>query len=85
MILQLRYYLICDSSLVCSGEDLHVCWDLVWFSCVLGLGEQELATAKDRLGRVLSGILWHFRAGSPWRDIPEQYRPHTTCYNRFVR
>jgi transposase len=35
--------------------------------------------------RVLNGILWRFRTGSPWRDIPERYGPHTTCCNRFVR
>ena len=35
--------------------------------------------------RVLNGILWRFRTGSPWRDIPERYGPPTTCYNRFVR
>jgi transposase len=35
--------------------------------------------------RVLNGILWRFRTGSPWRDIPDRYGPHTTCYNRFVR
>jgi len=35
--------------------------------------------------RVINGILWRFRTGSPWRDTPERYGPHTTCYNRFVR
>lgn len=35
--------------------------------------------------RVINGILWRFRTGSPWADIPERYGPHTTCYNRFVR
>ncbi len=35
--------------------------------------------------KVLNGILWRFRTGSPWADIPERYGPHTTCYNRFVR
>ena len=35
--------------------------------------------------RVLNGILWRFRTGSPWADIPERYGPSTTCYNRFVR
>jgi transposase len=35
--------------------------------------------------RVLNGILWRFRTGSPWRDIPERYGPSTTCYNRFGR
>jgi transposase len=35
--------------------------------------------------RVLNGIFWVFRSGSPWRDLPEIYGPRTTCYNRFVR
>jgi transposase len=35
--------------------------------------------------RVLNGILWRFRTGSPWADVPERYGSHTTCYNRFVR
>ena len=35
--------------------------------------------------RVLDGILWRFRTGSPWAEIPERYGPPTTCDNRFVR
>lgn len=35
--------------------------------------------------RVINGILWRFRAGTPWRDVPEHYGPRTTLYNRFVR
>ncbi len=35
--------------------------------------------------RVLNGIFWRLRSGSPWSDIPERYGPYTTCYNRFVR
>jgi transposase len=35
--------------------------------------------------RVLNGILWRFRSGSPWAEIPERYGPSTTCYNRFAR
>jgi transposase len=37
----------------------------------------------DRRG--LNGIFWVLRSGAPWRDLPENYGPHTTCYNRFVR
>ncbi len=33
--------------------------------------------------RVLNGIFWVLRSGSPWRDLPDRYGPHTTCYNRF--
>lgn len=35
--------------------------------------------------RVLNGIFWILRSGSPWRDLPERYGPCTTCYNRFRR
>ncbi|MBB3290640.1 transposase, partial [Rhizobium sp. BK347] len=35
--------------------------------------------------RVLNGILWRFRTGSPWAEVPERYGPPTTCYNRFMR
>lgn len=35
--------------------------------------------------RMLNGILWRFRTGSPWAEIPERYGPPTTCYDRFVR
>ena len=42
-----------------------------------------VARVDDR--RVLNGILWRFRTGSPWADIPERYGPHKTCYNRFTR
>jgi len=39
--------------------------------------------SEDR--KVLNGIYWRLRTGSPWADIPERYGPSTTCYNRFVR
>src|ERR1700735_3471917 len=35
--------------------------------------------------RWLNVIFWLLRSGAPWRDLPERYGPHTTCYNRFVR
>ena len=31
--------------------------------------------------RILNGILWVLRSGAPWRDLPESYGPHTTCYS----
>ncbi len=42
-----------------------------------------VARVDDR--KVLNGIYWRLRTGSPWADIPERYGPYTTCYNRFVR
>jgi transposase len=43
----------------------------------------EVPRVDDR--RVINGILWRFRTGAPWRDVPERYGPRTTLYNRFVR
>jgi transposase len=35
--------------------------------------------------RVLNGIFWVLRSGAPWRDLPQEFGPYTTCYNRFDR
>ena len=35
--------------------------------------------------RVINGILWRFRTGSSWGDVPDRYGPRTTLYNRFSR
>ena len=35
--------------------------------------------------RVLSGIFWVLRSGCPWRHLPKQYGPSSTCYNRYMR
>jgi transposase len=35
--------------------------------------------------RVLNGIFWILRSGAPWRDLPDDFGPYTTCYNCFVR
>jgi transposase len=40
-------------------------------------------TENDR--RVLNGIFFVLRTGTPWRDLPERYGPYTSVYNRFNR
>ena len=42
-----------------------------------------VARVDDR--RVVNGIFYVLRTGSPWRDLPERYGPYTTVYNRFNR
>jgi transposase len=42
-----------------------------------------VARVDDR--RVINGIFYVLRTGSPWRDLPERYGPYTTIYNRFNR
>ena len=41
------------------------------------------ARVDDR--RVISGIVFVIRNGLRWRDVPPDYGPHKTIYNRFVR
>ena len=35
--------------------------------------------------RIMNAIFYVLRTGMPWRDLPEQYGPYTTAYNRFNR
>ncbi|MFH9642884.1 IS5 family transposase [Streptomyces globisporus] len=35
--------------------------------------------------RVLNGIMWKFRTGTAWRDVPERYGPWATLHTRFRR
>jgi len=34
---------------------------------------------------VISGIIFVIRNGLRWRDAPNEYGPHKTIYNRFIR
>lgn len=34
---------------------------------------------------ILNGIVWKFRAGVAWRDVPERYGPWATLHTRFRR
>ena len=42
-----------------------------------------VARVDDR--RVISGIIFVIRNGLRWRDAPQEYGPHKTIYNRFIR
>jgi len=35
--------------------------------------------------KILEGIAWRFRTGSPWRDVPERFGPWKTVYTRHHR
>ena len=50
----------------------------------------EPAKRRDGRGRpwkerrtVLNGILWVFRTGAPWADLPDRYPSYQTCHRRF--
>ncbi|WP_156807282.1 IS5 family transposase [Brucella ceti] len=56
-------------------------WSII--SPLLPNKPRGVARVDDR--RMLNGILWRFRTGSPWAEVSERYGPPTACYNRFVR
>jgi len=35
------------------------------------------------LRMLVNGVMWRFRTGGPWRDMPERYGPWSTVYGRF--
>jgi transposase len=35
------------------------------------------------LRQQFNAVMWRFRTGSPWRDLPEEYGPWSTVYDRF--
>ncbi|WP_245766146.1 IS5 family transposase [Streptomyces griseoaurantiacus] len=47
----------------------------------------ESSRGRKRLDdrRVLNGIVWKFRTGTAWRDVPERYGPWQTLHTRFRR
>lgn len=49
----------------------------------LPTGRQGPERKTDR--KVMNGIFFVLRTGTPWRDLPERYGPYTTCYNRYNR
>lgn len=32
--------------------------------------------------RTLEGIIWRFRVGAPWRDLPEEFGPYQSVWQR---
>lgn len=56
-------------------------WSII--AAMLPNKPRGVARADDR--RVLNGIFYTLRTGSPWRDLPERYGPYTTAYNRYNR
>ena len=59
--------------------------DTEWFLIQPLLPNKPRGVARVSDRRVLNGIFFVLRTGSPWRDLPERYGPYTTVYNRFNR
>lgn len=68
-------------------HDRHDLTDEQW-----ALLEPLLPQRKQKAGRpwedhrrVVNGVLWRTRTGSPWRDVPAGYGRWKTVYNRHRR
>jgi transposase len=59
--------------------------DFEWHTIKPFLPNKPRGVPRVNDRRVLNGIFWVLRSGGPWRDLPSNFGPYTTCYNRFVR
>ncbi len=66
-------------------DDLYWLSDEAWAKIEPHLphGRPGARRVDDR--RVISGILHVLRSGCRWRDVPSEYGPPTTLYNRYNR
>ena len=46
-------------------------------------GERGRPAADNRL--FVEAVLWIGRSGTPWRDLPEEFGPWNSIYQRFAR
>jgi transposase len=49
-----------------------------------GRKEHVGVTAKDNRN-FINGVLWIFKTGAPWRDLPERYGHWKNVHRRFSR
>ena len=47
-----------------------------------GVGRKGRPRKNDR--EILNGILWILRTGAPWKYLPREYPPRSTCHRRFT-
>ena len=45
----------------------------------------EFGPYPERLRDQFEGVVWRFRTGSPWRDVPEEFGSWSTVYDRFTQ
>jgi transposase len=67
-------------SRVARGDLSDAEWELV--EPFLPVGER--GPVPD-LRRLFNAVMWRFRAGCPWRDVPQEYGSWSTVYGAFQR
>ena len=63
----------------------HNLTDAEWVIIEMLLPNRPRGVPRVDDRRVINGIIWRFRTGCSWRDIPPAYGPRTTLFNRFTR
>lgn len=56
--------------------------DSLWKRLVSAIQETN-AYQTENLRTTIEGILWRFRTGAPWRDLPDECGAWKTVFNRF--
>ena len=65
--------------------DRHDMSDADWEILRSILPQKHQGPERKHDRRVMNGIFFVLRTGTPWRDLPERYGPYTTCFNRYNR
>ena len=62
----------------------HRLTDEQW-DCIADIFPPPAKTGRPPSNRrmIVDGILWIMRTGSPWRDLPEEFRPWGTVWDLF--
>lgn len=88
-ILLERVSLICGGCsetvvrMVRQGQISDEFWAIVGPLLPSSAGRRGRPWADHR--QMLEGICWRYRAGSPWRDVPEEFGPWKTVWKRHFR
>lgn len=59
--------------------------DEAWAALEPHLPKNQLGARRVDDRRVISGILHILKTGGRWRDVPPEYGPAKTIYNRYAR
>lgn len=48
-------------------------------------GRERRGRPSDKTRLFVEAVLWRQRTGAPWRDLPSEFGPWKTVFNRFDR
>ena len=58
-------------------------WDRIVGLLPSSVGRRGRPFRDDR--RVVEGVIWRYRVGAPWRDVPAEFGPWQTLWKRHRR